>query len=187
MRTPLLAFPLLLLPLTLCGNARAFDPIKSAPAAPEPNLVELKFSPEPRKSKPGVYYDLVWGVCSTGALQLMTTDNVRAFIAKTPDVSDCSPAQPVLGDGNAEYPTEMIQAGKSGSAHVLVRIGSNGRVEEAEAVCVSDRVFAPLAENAARSLRFEPARCGAERLVPVGSVILIPVFYDIEHHKTFLG
>ena len=182
----LLAFPLLLLPLMLGSKVQASDSAKPTGQVAAPNLVELKVATKLGSQPAGVSYDLAWGVCSKDALQLLTSDEVRRFIAKTPDVSDCEPARPLPEAGRAEYPAELIEANQSGSAHVLARIGDNGRVVEAQAVCVSDRAFASLAESTARSLRFEPARCGAERLLPVSSVILVPVSYDVELKKTFM-
>ena len=180
----LLAFPLLL-PLISGGNALASDPAKTVEAASTPNLVELKVDTSEGKQASGVTFDFAWGVCSTGAVQLLSVDEVRKFVAKTPDVGDCESARPLSSPAKAEYPVEMIEADQGGSAQVLALIGHNGRVEEAGTVCVSASAFAPLAENVVRTMQFEPARCGAGKL-PVKSVILVPVSYDVHYQKTFL-
>lgn len=125
----------------------------------------------------GVRFDPMWDVCSKGAVQLVDARRFRSLVSQVPSTDDCeSGAISALPEG-AKYPAELIAAKRSGSAHVLVIMGSDGLAEEVHALCVSDRVFAEPAEAAARSIRYEPARCG---LAPVRSVILVPLAYDIQ-------
>ena len=181
----LLAFPLLLLPLISGGNALASDPAKAAQPDPKPNLVEFKLYTSEAKQSSGVTYDAIWGVCSVGAVQLLRGDEVRKIAAKPPVVSDCEPLKPLSSPRQSEYPAEMIQANKSGSAQVVALIGEDGHVVTANAVCVSEPAFAPLAESAILAMQFQPARCGADKL-PVKSVVILPVAYDVQYQKTFL-
>lgn len=180
----LLVFPLLL-PLMSGGNALASDPVKSTQLEPAPNLVELKLVTSESGQHAGVTYDSVWGVCSIGAVQLLRGDEVQKIATKPPVVSDCDPVKPLSNPRQTEYPAEMIEANKSGSAQVVALIDESGHVVTADAVCVSEAGFAPLAENVIRAMQFAPARCGVDKL-PVKSVIILPVSYDVHHQRTFL-
>ncbi|WP_296249985.1 energy transducer TonB [uncultured Stenotrophomonas sp.] len=181
----LLAFPLLLLPLISGGNVFASDPVKAPELEPAKNLVELRLEISESDQRSGVTYDSVWGVCSIGAVQLLRGDEVQKIAAKPPVVTDCDPVKPLSNPRQAEYPAEMIEANKSGSAQVVALIDEGGHVVTADAVCVSEAGFAALAENVIRAMQFAPARCGVDKL-PVKSVIILPVSYDVHHQRTFL-
>ncbi len=180
----LLVFPLLL-PLMSGGNVFASDPAKSTELKPAPNLVELKIDTSDSGQPLGVTYDSDWGVCSVGAVQLLRGDEVRKIAARPPVVTDCDPVQPLSNPRQAEYPVEMIEANKSGSAQVVALIDEGGHVMTADAVCVSEAGFAALAENVIRAMQFVPARCGIDKL-PVKSVIILPVSYDVHYQRTLL-
>ena len=62
-----------------------------------------------------------------------------------------------------------------GSAHVLVRIDTDGSVASADAVCASDVSFAEAAVDTIKAIQFTPGMCGG---TPTRAAIMLPLEFD---------
>ena len=124
-----------------------------------------------------VRYDAPTGQCSAGALQLLQRDAMRQLTAGwDEDGEECDPPRKHGVPESADYPATLQTRGIRGGAQVLVLIDRDGRVQQAQAVCASDALFATAAEAAAREIAFTPAMCGGEPRRWSG---LLPFDYDI--------
>ena len=124
---------------------------------------------------PGVArYDRSSGVCSRGAVQLMTPVRFGQMVAGWQLGVDCSdPAKRTLPE-DTQYPLTNGRM-RFGSAHVLVRIDTDGKVASADAVCASDASFAEAAVDTIRAIQFTPGIC---RGVPARAAIMLPLDFD---------
>ena len=122
-------------------------------------------------------YDDDAGACSAGSVQLLPAEAVDALTEgwKDPD-EDCTGPEklrlPVYGD----YPRSSQLRRLPGSAHVLVRLDAEGRIDTATAVCATNAEFGAAAVETVKKIRFSPMVC---RGVKKRIAIYLPLDYDI--------
>ena len=115
--------------------------------------------------------------CSAHSVQLLTSEAVEALTQgwEERDQNCVGPEKldlPQYGD----YPTASIRNMRSGSAHVLVRLEADGRIESVSAVCATDQSFGGAAVETVRKIRFSPMTCNG---TPARIAFYLPLDYDI--------
>jgi TonB family protein len=124
-----------------------------------------------------VRYQSDSGTCSRGALQLLTRDAVGALVKDWDTLrDDCEGPKKQALPGYGHYPSQAIRERKSGSAHVLVRLEADGRIESVHAVCASDAAFGTAAEETTSRIRYAPMTCAGQ---PTRVAFFLPLDYDI--------
>lgn len=89
----------------------------------------------------------------------------------------CSGPEKRAIPATAGYPEAFARLQRPGSAHVLVRIEADGRVESARAICATDDAFARAAEATARAISYSPRVCDGAAM---RSAFLLPFDYAFE-------
>ena len=100
------------------------------------------------------------GACDARSVQLLSSAEVDAMTDgwEEPEQGCEGPRKrrlPVYGD----YPRTAQSKHVPGSAHVLVRLQADGRIESVKAVCATDASFADAAVETISKIQFSPMTC----------------------------
>ncbi len=121
-------------------------------------------------------YDRDTGACAASAVQLLSRDEVESLVAgwKEPDQGCDGPRKRRLPEHGA-YPGSARRDQAPGSAHVLVRLEADGRVESVRAVCATDASFAEAAVETISRIEFSPMSCQG---TPTRIAFFLPMEYE---------
>lgn len=124
-------------------------------------------------------YDMEAKACRNGLsarVEAAQFEELRAGWTKPPGAT-CSGPEKRTTPATAGYPEAFARLQRAGSAHVLVRIEADGRVESARAMCATDDAFAHAAEATALAITYSPRVCDG---ASIRSAFLLPFDYSFE-------
>ena len=146
----------------------------SSPPPPGPGAQRVTAHLASGAAEGGVRYGKHSGTCTEGAVQLVSREEYESLIRGWTAGESCT--LPAMEDmpSATDYP---LVGGRPlpGSAHALVRLEADGRVESVRAVCASSEEFGAAAEDTVRTLAFRPGHCDGE---PVRMAFMVPLDFD---------
>ena len=119
-------------------------------------------------------FDSETGTCAAGAVQLVSKEQYGLLTRDWTLGDDCKAARKKALPGQTVYPLADGRMA-AGSAHVLVRLEADGRLESVRALCASSPGFADAAELTVAAMEFHPAMCGA---TPVRTAFMLPLDFS---------
>ncbi len=122
-----------------------------------------------------VHYDESSRRCSAGSIQLISPVKAKELIDGWHSPTNCSDDAKTRNAAAMGTPEFFAKLRRSGSAVVLVRLKPDGSVESVHALCASDADFAQAAEDTAKAVTYEGAKCWG---VPTRSAFFLPFHYQ---------
>ena len=154
-------FPASLRPLVIVAAVASVG-CAGAPSPPKKvgRATTVNPPPPPPTGTSVARYSRRTGACDARSVQLLSSAEVDAMTDgwEEPEQGCEGPGKrrlPVYGD----YPRTAQSKHVPGSAHVLVRLQADGRIESVKAVCATDASFADAAVETISKIQFSPMTC----------------------------